>query len=68
MLDRNNKSLVISNGRLLQDNTLLHYKIGQTNRLIDIVVRKVFLRVKATMINNNVHKYDISAFIKNVAN
>jgi hypothetical protein len=68
MLDRNNKSLVISNGRLLQDNTLLHYKIGQANRLIDIVVWKVFLRVKTTMINNNVHKYDISAFIKNVAN
>jgi hypothetical protein len=43
---------------LLQDNTLFHYKIEETDRLIDMVAWKVNeLRVKASMIDNNVHKY-----------
>jgi archaellum component FlaC len=37
MLNKNNKSLAASNRTLLQDNTLFHCKIEQTDRLIDMV-------------------------------
>jgi hypothetical protein len=40
ILEKNNESLAASNGTPLQDNTLFHYKIEQTNRLIDMVARK----------------------------
>ena len=59
MLEKNNKSLATNNGTLLHDNTLFHYKIEQNDRLIDIVAQKANeLRVKASRIDNNVHKYE----------
>jgi len=74
ILETNNESLAASNGTLLQDNTLFHYKIEQTDRLIDMVARKANeLRVKAARIANNRHRYEeylneVSSFIRNVAN
>jgi chromosome segregation ATPase len=74
ILEKNNESLAASNGTLLQDNTLFHYKIEQTDRLIDMVARKENeLQVKAARIANNHHRYEeylneVSSFIKNVAN
>ena len=74
ILEKNNESLTASNGTLLQDNTLFHYKIEQTDRLIDMVARKENeLQVKAARIANNHHRYEeylneVSSFIKNVAN
>jgi chromosome segregation ATPase len=74
ILEKNNESLAASNGTLLQDNTLFHYKIEQTDRLIDMVARKENeLQVKAARIANNRHRYEeylneVSSFIKNVAN
>ena len=74
ILETNNESLAASNGTLLQDNTLFHYKIEQTDRLIDMVARKANeLRVKAARIANNHHRYEeylneVSSFIRNVAN
>jgi chromosome segregation ATPase len=74
ILETNNESLAVSNGTLLQDNTLFHYKIEQTDRLIDMVARKANeLRVKAARIANNHHRYEeylneVSSFIRNVAN
>jgi hypothetical protein len=52
----------------------VHYKIEQMDRLIDMVAWKENeLRVKATMIDSTIHKYeeylnDVSASIKNIAN
>ena len=74
ILETNNESLAASNGTLLQDNTLFHYKIEQTDKLIDMVARKANeLRVKAARIANNHHRYEeylneVSSFIRNVAN
>jgi chromosome segregation ATPase len=74
ILEKNNESLAASNGTLLQDNTLFHYKIEQTDRPIDMVARKENeLQVKAARIANNRHRYEeylneVSSFIKNVAN
>jgi len=74
ILEKNNESLAVSNGTLLQDNTLFHYKIEQTDRLIDMVARKANeLRVKASKIGNSRHRYEeylneVSSFIRNVAN
>jgi len=74
ILNKNNESLVASNSMLLQDNTLFHYKNEQINKLIDMMDRKTNeLRVKASMIYNNVSKYElylseVLAFIRNIAN
>ena len=74
ILETNNESLAASNGTLLQDNTLFHYKIEQTDRLIDMVARKANeLRVMASRIGNSHHIYEeylneVSSFIRNVAN
>jgi chromosome segregation ATPase len=74
ILETNNESLAASNGTLLQDNTLFHYKIEQTDRLIDMVARKANeLRVKASRIGNSRHRYEeylneVYSFIRNVAN
>jgi len=74
ILERNNESLAANNGTLLQDNTLFHYKIEQTDRLIDMVARKANeLRVKASRIGNSRRRYEgylneVSSFIMNVAN
>jgi hypothetical protein len=74
LLNKNNESLVASNSMLLQDNTLFHYKNEQINKLIDMMDRKTNeLRVKASMICNNVSKYElylseVLAFIRNIAN
>jgi len=58
MLERNNESLATSNRTLFQDNTLFHYKIEQTNKLIDMVAHKANeLQVKVFKIGNNIHKY-----------
>jgi hypothetical protein len=74
ILETNNETLAASNGTLLQDNTVFHYKIEQTDRLIDMVARKANeLRAKATRIANNRHRYEeylneVSSFIRIVAN
>ena len=74
MLNKNNKSLAVSNRTLLQDNTLFHCKIEQTDRLIDMVAQKENeLRMKAFMIGNNVYRYEgylneVLAVIKNASN
>ena len=74
ILEKNNESLAASNETLLQDNTLFHYKIEQTDRLIDMVARKANeLRVKASRIGNSRLRYEeylneVSSFIKNVSN
>ena len=74
ILETNNETLAASNGTLLQDNTVFHYKIEQTDRLIDMVARKANeLRAKAARIANNRHRYEeylneVSSFIRIVAN
>jgi hypothetical protein len=74
MLERNNESLAPNNGTPLQDNIMFHYKIEQTNMLIDMMAWKANeLWMKAYMIGKNIHKYEeylneVSFFIKNVAN
>jgi len=74
MLERNNESLATSNRTLFQNNTLFHYKIEQTNKLIDMVAHKENeLKVKVFKIGNNIHKYEeylngVLSFIRNVAN
>jgi chromosome segregation ATPase len=74
ILETNNETLDASSGTLLQDNTVFHYKIEQTDRLIDMVARKASeLRAKATKIANNRHRYEeylneVSSFIRIVAN
>ena len=74
ILEKNNESLAANNGTLLQDNTLFHYKIEQTDRLIDMVARKeIELRVKVSRIGNNRLRYEeylneVSYVIRNVAN
>jgi hypothetical protein len=54
ILSKNKESLATSNSALLQDNTLLHYKIEQTNKLIDRVAQEINeLHVKASLISSN---------------
>ena len=74
MLEKNNDSLTANNESLRQDNVVLHHKIEQTDKLIDIVARKADeLRVKATRIGGRARKYEayldeLSCFVRFVAN